>query len=310
MSRRNIRKLGKPPKGYSYRSILKHSPGFQTTDQARAEDASRIRMLRRVLNQGKLSSDERQHASGLLARFERAASRKKTPHTLSASVSARKARKLAILWLKFLYDAELDAVGGQATFFTIFPPLTWKYPSEELMNADPKIMLKRFYQHLKGKDGLPEDGWLFAGLHAEFNPETECFDFHLHGMVAGGMIERLDSLRKSRTFGPGQTNSDKSLIQITREPLRDPVRTITYSCQTWWPMKTDSDPDAPEGRGKRKRIPEPHHTRMVLWLDRFELEDITLLARLEVRGGRLIRTGSFYSKQPPEPDEPKPDPCA
>lgn len=261
----------------------------------------RIRLLRRVLMQDELSSDEQQHASALLARFERAASRKKTPVTLAASVSARKTRKLPLLWLKFLYDTELDAQSGKATFFTIFPPLTWKYPSRELMNADPKIMLKRFYQHLKGKNGLPEDGWLFAGLHAEFNPETECFDFHLHGMVAGGMIERLDSLRSSRIYRRGQTNSDKSLIQITREPLHDPLRAISYSCQTWWPMKVSADRDAPDGRGGRKRISEPHHTRMLLWLDRHELEDITLLARLEVRGGRLIRTGSFYLKQPPEP---------
>jgi hypothetical protein len=82
----------------------------------------RNRLLRRGLKQGKLSSDEQQHASALLARFERAASREKTPVTLAASVSARKARKLPLLWLKFLYDTELDAPGGQATFFTIFPP--------------------------------------------------------------------------------------------------------------------------------------------------------------------------------------------
>lgn len=70
--------------------------------------------------------------------------------------------------------------------------------------------------------------------------------------------------------------------------LPDPY---TYVLQHWWPRKGYKDPETGvEFRGRRKRIPEPHHSAVLAWLHQWTVSDVTILMGVKATPRGLIRT--------------------
>lgn len=302
MPRQSIHDLEMPPKGYRPNKAAPDAggrPRFETLAEKRREDDVRIRMIKRAVATDGLSDAERSAAHALSARLESARERGKIPRTFASAAGARKMRMHPLGWLHYLHDQELERPGGRVSTFTVFPPLGWRVASEDLAGVEPAKLFEQFRSHLsRQKDAPADDGWLFAGLHGEYGEDGNVggfFDLHLHGVVAGSIIERLEALRRTKTFGPGIHDRTKSAIQIEQVQLRDPLIAIGYCMQSWWPWRSYLNPQTLTlDRMSRRRIPEPHHTRMLLWLNQYKLKHLTKLIGLEVRSKQLIRTRAAY----------------
>jgi hypothetical protein len=80
-------------------------------------------------------------------------------------------------------------------------------------------------------------------------------------------------------------------VQI-KEIEPDELRyTVTYLFQGWWPFRpTLLDENGERLRANRQRLPEPRHTKFLLWLDQRRIQDLYLLLKHRLRPPR--------SKQP------------
>lgn len=252
-----------------------------------------------------LNRRERRLAKSLIRRFDRASKRGKLPKTLASASYMRKHRIRIVGQLWELYETEIRE-GGRATTFHILPR-NWVFSSASLLTIDAKKLLEVFRRDLTRFGKLPEDGWLFAGIHGEFDENTETFHLHLHGAAAGSMIDRIDKLRRRPKYRqpkrrPHDTKKRVS-VKVTRKALRDPMKALSYTLQSWWPVKSFTRPGAREMTRKlrRSRIPGHHHTRSLLWLDAHRLQDVTLQMSLQVKAGRLLRVGKAYRNKKREP---------
>jgi len=79
---------------------------------------------------------------------------------------------------------------------------------------------------------------------------------------------------------------------MTRAPLTNMPAPATYVMQSYWPSRAYFlDADGKERRVRRKRaIPEPYHSKLLLWMDRWEPKDLALLIGLRVTREGLIGT--------------------
>ena len=183
------------------------------------------------------------------------------------------------------------------TTFTIIPE-QWECTPEELSNVDPRRLLANFRTDLYGKGTAKASGWLFAFIHGEFDPVARVFRLHVHGFATGGMLAVLDRLRKMdnyrsvRKLPDGEWNPVYRRVWIRRKPLINLPSPLTYLVQAFWPSR----PIYISKEGKRRRVrdkqrmPEPYHSQVLLWLDRWRLADLTLMVGLRVTKSGLIRT--------------------
>ena len=140
-----------------------------------------------------------------------------------------------------------------------------------------------------------DHGWLVAGLHNEFDPTAKLYQLHYHVIASGQMIAVLDELRNQRTYKhqPGDRVRDR--VRMSRKPLDNLPAPLGYPWQLFWPARARSDGSDDDigfkqlHRGKR-RLPEPYHTQMLLWLDRQRIEDMTLLIGLRIGRDGFAKT--------------------
>jgi len=143
---------------------------------------------------------------------------------------------------------------------------------------DPGGLAARFGQAVRRAGGRPGSGWLYAGLHGEYSMETGLIDLHWHMLAAGSCLAAVESLRGRRAYRHARA------VQVTRRPLTDLPRPLTYIRQSWLPAR-DRRLDNPP----RERMPEPAHSLVLLWMDRFPVRSFELMIGLRVIGGRLVR---------------------
>ena len=172
-------------------------------------------------------------------------------------------------------------------------------PAGELQNADPRQMMARLQSDLNRMGITAASGYVLAGLHAEFDVRREGYDFHYHLIAAGEKARLLRKLRKrgkykARRKQPWEVGlKNCARVRISKKPLFNLPEPITYIAQSNYPHRpTKLHDDGTVTRSKfRYRIPEPFHTDWLLWMDRWSIDDITLLNGLEVThdGFKLTR---------------------
>lgn len=184
-----------------------------------------------------------------------------------------------------------------ATTFTIIPR-GWDFTPEQLMSVVPWMLLKAFLSDLYRKGAAGARGWLFAFIHGEFDPVAGVFRLHVHGACSSEMVLVLDRLRTMRKYKSARLLPDGSWdpvyrrIWVRRKALHSLPDPITYIMQPFWPSR----PIYIAADGKRRRvrqkraIREPQHSVMLLWLDRWQLKDLTLMVGLRVTRAGLTVT--------------------
>jgi hypothetical protein len=181
--------------------------------------------------------------------------------------------------------------------FTIIPR-TWEVGADELGNEDPRKRMRTLLAALYNAGAKDADGWIIAFIHGEWDPVGKVFRIHVHGFAYGGMIDAIDRLRQMPNYHTKQRRKDGTLspvyrrVRMSRDKLRRLASVATYRLQSYWPAKAliISD-DGRRIRARRKgRIAEPYHAQVLLWLDRWRVEDLTLMIGLRVTKGGLRQT--------------------
>ena len=112
------------------------------------------------------------------------------------------------------------------------------------------------------------------------------------------MVEVIDRLRKLPNYKTQKYLKDGTLspvyrrIKMTRKPLTNLPRPITYLLQSYWPQRAlfISDDGARRRARRKRRIAEPQHSQVLLWLDKWNIRDLTLMVGLRVTKTGLQQT--------------------
>lgn len=248
---------------------------FESRANARDEDLYRVKALTKVAAQ--FSNIDSTAALDLAHRL--ASSRSSDRRTLA---SKRYMRRFRVRLIGALWPLVADGpwTPSETSSFTAIPR-GWNCSPEALETADPKKLLARFRSQLNRAGAKDANGFLIAHLHGEFEPQGRVYQLHVHGIAAGEMIAVIDRLRKT----PSYTSDGlvRGRMHISRKPLKDIPYPLGYPFKSYWPSRRIGTVGH-EGLIKRQRghhrIPEPYHTQVLLWLDRWSASDLTLLMNL------------------------------
>jgi hypothetical protein len=295
MSGRNIGDLPIPPKAYrvDIGEVLETS-GFESLAASRREDALRASGLSKAAakHPDAIKGDE---AAALVGKLDRAANGAETPETLASSVHLRgfRIRVVGAIWQLVVGVIAVMKVCA----FTVIPA-TLEFSPDELDGVDPRRLIAGLRTALYGKGAGEAKGWLIAFLHGEHDPVGGVYRLHMHGLAAGEMVQVVDKLRELPNYKTQRLMQDGSLspvyrrVRIERKSLVNLPAVLSYLLQSFWPSRAVLICD--EGkriRARRKqRIVEPYHSQVLLWLDRWNLADLTLMIGLRVTKDGLKQT--------------------
>jgi hypothetical protein len=177
-------------------------------------------------------------------------------------------------------------------------PMTWEFTLAELFQVIPMLLLAALRASLYAQGAAQAKGWLMLFIHGEYDPIGQVFRLHVHGYAYGEMVDVVDRLRTLPNYQTRRYLKDGSLspvyrrVQVKRKPPKNRLRQITYRLQSYWPAKAIviSEDGARKRARRKRRIAEPHHSQVLLWLDKWEIADLTLMIGLRVTKDGLIQT--------------------
>ncbi|MDY6949247.1 MAG: hypothetical protein SXG53_26450 [Pseudomonadota bacterium] len=267
--------------------------GLETVNQCREEDALRARQL----NSDKVTSSsliDGAEASDLAVRLKANSERRDVSRTLA---SKRHMLALRMLFVAALIQFLKTVVIRRTKSFTVVSK-HWQVRPEQLLSQSAKRLLATFRSDLNRRGASGAKGWLICVLDIEYEPQRGIFVLHLHGLASGEMLGVLNRLRRMPKYRPVRTERD-GLVPIYRPIVIKPLartgfeRQLTYLLKSHWTSTwrglLQDDAKFRTAR-KSQRIPEPYHSLLLLWLDRYSLQDITLLMGLEACSFGFRRT--------------------
>lgn len=257
---------------------------FETTPQARRWDELWLAAVQRNIPQ--LSPEEAKLAPDLIAKLFAGINRGKHslragagPGSLGTALAWRNHRIIEGEKVLKLIEPDLDAV----RFATIVPN-DEQFTAEELSGWRVDRFMARIRSALNREGARDAGGYLIGYFHCDYDPTTGLFSPHLHVLLKGGMIQVVDRLRsraKYRSVRAGASPESPVYmpIKIDRRPLQNAVSAVTYLMKGYWPAIASGETG--DGRhvryGRRYSIPEPVHTKVLLWLHKHRFEDLRLL---------------------------------
>ena len=302
MSRLGISKLARPPHKYCIQQAL---PKFETAAFSRREDRLRAKALNEYLTT-KRTKGSKLFANSKVTRLANLLHRKSKPtkilrktlkdfrksqrKSLSSSVDMRRYRKRIVGWLWKLHN---ETIQWNPTTFTI-AARKWEIPANELINLVATKLVAELHSDLNRAGAAKATGYFIGFIHSEFCEYSNIYRFHFHGMVAGGMTGVIDNLRKRKKYK--SPKGQRTSIKIARQKLTDLPSPLSYLLKSYWPgiyLGEELEGKRPQ---KPRRIAEPFHSEALLWLDQWNLEDITLLKGVSIKaGGQGFQVRNPYS---------------
>jgi hypothetical protein len=252
---------------------------FETEEAAQKEDMTRVGLLRSCPDR---STRKRTAYNRLAACIEETDS---DEHTTIASAAVMRIHRIKIV------GALWKLCQGKKTYFVTLMPRGGSVTPDELMNVNP-VKANGWLRTTLARRGARSEtnGWVFAYLEGEYNPATSTFLLHWHLIVTHSemraVIERLRGHPAfKRTIG-AHNNPDGVDVRIVVQRVRQHTlpNAISYVVKNAWYAKWRSEDD--DGNRKtarcRGRIPEPAHSKVLLWLDRWRVQDMTMMLNLYV----------------------------
>ena len=265
VGRPGIKDLAVPPKRYRPSKCL---DDFPTAQSAERERQTRIRLLAATTHQGLWG----EAARALAVRLEEDA------ETLANN-------QVMLGWQDRIVGQLHRLIERQGRedicTFTIAKRAWAKHPAE----LDVGLLAKVERQFRKNIADLkrklkPKRGWIFATIEASYDVDFGCYQFHIHGAASGDYVGVIDGLRKLRSYKPWIGISGipdcRYPVRRSREPLTNMPRPINYAFKSYWKVRK---------AGHVARLPGEEHTRMLLFLDECEVDDLTILINLGVEKG-------------------------
>lgn len=268
----------------------KAQDGFETAKEAGEEDAIRVAQIERALAMDSPLIDA-DRARDLAARL-RAYDRRTGPaETLASSRYLRVLRiRVTGALLEFVEPWQTQHVRGAHLL-----PAAWEIHADDLNGTDPPKLLAQLRSTLNRLGAAQTDGFLIAFIHGEFEPESQVFRLHVHGIAGGGMIDILGKLGTLDGYKPRKDVAHP----VKRQKLKNRPKQLSYLLKSYWPSRRIG-PVGADGKRKRERAvhrpPEPYHTQYLLWLDQFDLSKITLLMGCKVSNNGLVLTNKNLNR--------------
>jgi hypothetical protein len=174
--------------------------------------------------------------------------------------------------------------------FTLIPSKLVQ-SGNSLNKADPKLLCRTLRSDLNRYGAVGASGYLIAFLDAEYEIGSDTFRLHFHGLAAGEMLGVLDRLRRAAKYRSSRSK-EYPLRNVQRVRVNHQLTSlpspITYLLKPFWSARWEGQVNGRSVRGRRAgRIPEPRHSQALLWLDRWRLQDITLMIGVSVRRNGL-----------------------
>ena len=261
--------------------------GIESVADVQAEDHKRLASVQRALNDMKPGVRK--------LRTAKLAKKLSMPDTPATLASSRYYRDTRLTILPHLWKLTDETSHGSVRTVTILIK-GWQYHPEELRHVKPKRLLERFRADLY-RCGINEvDGFAFFALHGEYDEETDLFDIHIHGITVGEMdqvFERLSSRPKYRSYKIEKDGLKRRVHGVVRsdKPLTNMPAPLTYVMQSWWPARETYIKDGKVLRRRiRKRIPDVPHLHWLLWMDRWNISDMTLRMGMRMSKKRGLYT--------------------
>lgn len=251
--------------------------GFETEYAALSEDMGRAKSLRRVLA-----------GDGFALSLGRELAATSAPESMA---SARWMREERLNFAAAVIEALEPWPARKIRFFTGIP-LSGEVPAHKLDDIDPKALKERLRQQINRLGLVFRSGFLIAVFEAEFEPVSNVYRFHFHGVAAGSYVKALERLQKLPAFKKrDQVHKPFHIKSLTSDA--DRAKAISYLLKNHWKQRRIG-PVGEEGVVKRQRtsqrLGEPYHSYALLWLDRHSVSDITLFMGCRMRNSKLEMT--------------------
>ena len=270
--------------------------GFETVAECEEEDRSRAVSIRAnaptatvaaIPNGNRATSANSQLARlnldplaalNLADRLEAGAESGRPEPTLASRLFMREQR---LRWIGGLLELCNRNAGVDTRIVTAIHP-SWSYPADWLLDADARLIKNQFRTHLNRGAVTSAAGFLFTHLHGEFEPISQEYQLHFHGLCGGEKLKAFDRLRNKQ----GYIRTPKIYRPIVINEIKDPARQISYVMQSFWPRKART----PSGRRQREgqRIEEPYQSLYLMWLDKWRFGDLCELNGLRIQGEKLV----------------------
>ncbi len=289
MSRSSIAGLPKALKRFRPSRTSRY---FETKEAAKNEDRTRRRMIKKF---EKLSGSPDLTVTKRQCRSLRKSI--KLACTPASSVYMRNQRDLIV---GHLWSAIADTTETAFTF--TLAPRSCEVQGGRLEEIDPKEILQKLRSALirAGFDG--RNGWLVCFMHGEHEPNDDVFVVHVHGVGVGSARSAINNLRKQRDFAPREVRSAERVyhrVRMTRKKLTGLPEPLTYVVQSFWPERAAFENVAGKRKRQRdkRRIEEPRHTEVLLWLDKWRLRDTCLMMGIQVTREGFRNTSKTYTNR-------------
>lgn len=164
-------------------------------------------------------------------------------------------------------------------------------PADHLHLFDPATVTTSMRRLLLKHLPPNPTGWLYMQAHGEYEGTSDTFVIHAHGLASGDYLTTLNGpvrrdLRKLRKLAndtgrvptlPTLPSTPKVRVVLRIDPLRRVARQVSYVLQSWWPSRpVVMTPKGWKRVRDKGRIPEPHHSRYLIWLDRQSISSLRL----------------------------------
>lgn len=278
-----------PPPDYLRQNVNLNTSelGFEAKSASKAEDQLRSRLLRSTASRYQDLIDV-DRAADLARRLE-------SPGWKAqgwSGASSRHMRRFRRRFISALWQLTRESPWSSESWSTFTAiSRSWEFTPRNLHTVNPQLLLEGFRGQLRRAGCGLADGALIACIHGEFEPLRQVYQLHLHGLASGEMVEIIDRLRRLPSFKSGPVIT--SPIRISRQPLEAMPYPLGYVCKSYWPCRRIG-PVGADNLIKRernaRRIPEPFHSQVLLWLDEWQIEDLTLLVNVRVGRNGFVLT--------------------
>lgn len=179
-----------------------------------------------------------------------------------------------------------------AVAFTLIPK-GWRLTPRELQDFDVVKAIAAVRSALNREGARDASGWAIMFVHADFNEDTKGWEFHLHGIADGEMVEVIRRLSARVKFQSDRGDPDGvwTRVMVQGPPLTDLPRPLTYIIKSYLPgISTYRSKTGHRNRTCHRAISQPFYTQALLWMDRRQLKDICLMMGLHVTREGLTPT--------------------
>ena len=265
---------------------------FEEAKVKRAEDLIRGARLEQACWSDKAGPGTRELAAKLLYGAE-------TANPCPTLASALYMRDVRIRITGAIWQLHDQLARLPRSVFTLIPR-GYSLTSEELQAWDLARAKKALRSALNRAGACKADGALIVFLHGEYDEATGRYQLHWHGWAAGGMVDVVRRLRNQAAYKSTNearahdVDGVRNRVFVSRNPIINPAYRISYLIQSFWPSRaTGVLAETATGKGGKfrvrgkRRIPEPEHSQQLVWIHQWRIEDISLLIKMSVVGGRL-----------------------